>query len=162
MDSQLERYLSEYLLEKNLTIATAESCTGGLIAHRITNVAGSSKYFLGSVIAYANDVKIKSLNVTLKTIEDHGAVSAECVAEMARGVCKIIQTDIGLSVSGIAGPGGGTPEKPVGLVFFGLHTPHGTWTSKQNFEGSREEIKEIASGFGLKYINSYLNGDMPK
>lgn len=157
----MERKISRYLLEEKLTLATAESCTGGLIAHRITNIDGSSRYFLGSIVAYANDVKMKSLFVKLKTIEDHGAVSAECVAEMALGVCNAIGADIGVSVSGIAGPGGGTEEKPVGLVYFGLHTPKGSWTSKQNFEGNREEIKQKAAEFGLSYLYKYLSGEFP-
>ncbi len=158
MKKLVEERIGDILVQKSLLIATAESCTGGLIGHRITNIAGSSRYYLGSIIAYAYEVKVNSLNVNLKTLEDHGAVSAECVAEMASGVCQALKADIGLSVSGIAGPGGGMIEKPVGLVYIGLNTPDGVWTSKQHFEGNRLEVKEKASEFGLNYLLSYLVG----
>lgn len=155
-----EEIISKILLQKGLLIATAESCTGGLMGHRITNIAGSSKYYLGSIIAYANDVKLNLLKVNIKIIEEHGAVSAECVAEMALGVCQVLKADIGISVTGIAGPSGGTIEKPVGLVYFGLKTPDGIWTSTQHFEGNRLEVKEKASDYGLSYLLMYLEGNI--
>ncbi len=160
MDSFVETKIAKILSLKTLKVATAESCTGGLIGHRITNVAGSSQYYLGSIIAYADQVKNNLLAVKLETLEKLGAVSVECVTEMAEGVCSALKSDIGLSVSGIAGPGGGTKEKPVGLVYFGLKTPDGLWTSKQNFDGDRISIKENAAEFALNYLLRYLTGDI--
>ena len=108
------------MAERGLTVAVAESCTGGLIAHRLTNVPGSSAYFLGGVVAYANEVKEGVLGVRSETLRRHGAVSQETALEMARGVRRLLGADIALSATGIAGPTGGTPEKPVGLVYVAL------------------------------------------
>ncbi len=108
------------------TLATAESCTGGLIAHLITAIAGVSTYYQGGVVSYANTAKSELLGVSPHLIESHGAVSAEVAAAMAEGVRNRLSADIGISTTGVAGPGGGTPEKPVGLVYVGLATAHGT------------------------------------
>lgn len=121
-DAPLEVVVGELLMQRSLHLAVAESCTGGLIGHRLTNVPGSSLYFLGGVIAYAYEVKVSLLGVRWETLETYGAVSRETVMEMAHGVRRAISTDIGLAVSGVAGPGGGTPDKPVGLVWIGLST----------------------------------------
>ena len=116
----LEEAVGHLLAEKGLTVAVAESCTGGLIAHRLTNVPGSSAYFLGGVVAYANEVKERVLGVRPETLRRYGAVSREVALEMARGVRRLLGADIALSATGIAGPAGGTPEKPVGLVYVAL------------------------------------------
>ncbi len=117
---QLEEIVGKMLLERNLQLATAESCTGGYIAHQITSVPGSSAYFQGSVVSYANAVKQDMLGVKETTLIEHGAVSEATVKEMVQGVLKVIPADIGIAVSGIAGPGGGTPEKPVGTVWMAV------------------------------------------
>lgn len=122
MSELLEKEVGKHLVEQNLTLALAESCTGGLIGHRITDVPGSSEYFMGGVVAYAYDAKERILGVRHDTLYDHGAVSEQTALEMARGVRRLLMTDVGLAVTGIAGPGGGTPEKPVGLVYVALST----------------------------------------
>lgn len=121
-DRDLEEIVGALLLDKGLTLATAESCTGGLLGGRITAVSGSSRYYKGGVVAYDNEVKISQLGVSREIIEQFGAVSAETARAMATGVIKAVGADIGLSVTGIAGPTGGTPEKPVGTIFIGLAT----------------------------------------
>lgn len=113
----LEEAIGILLKDRNLTIATAESCTGGYLAHKLTSIAGSSAYFQGSIIAYHNEVKIQELNVKKETLLQHGAVSEATVREMAENVCLKFNTDVGVATSGIAGPGGGTPEKPVGTIW---------------------------------------------
>ncbi len=126
MENQLEVSIGEWLLKKGLKLAVAESCTGGLIGHRITNIAGASEYYLGSVTAYAYEVKERLLGVRRETLANYGAVSRETVIEMARGVRQALAADfplentVGLSVSGIAGPDGGMPGKPVGFTWIGL------------------------------------------
>ncbi|HEX7510996.1 MAG TPA: nicotinamide-nucleotide amidohydrolase family protein, partial [Chitinivibrionales bacterium] len=114
---ETSKKLGALLIEKGLTLSVAESCTGGMIGAAITSVAGSSKYFKGGVIAYANEIKEKVLGVPKELLETKGAVSAEVVEVMARGVAELCKTQCGIAVSGIAGPDGGTDEKPVGLVF---------------------------------------------
>jgi PncC family amidohydrolase len=115
--------VGELLRQRKATLATAESCTGGLIGHLVTNISGSSDYFLGGVIAYANQVKCDLLGVRAETLARAGAVSQETAIQMARGVRRLLNTDYALSVTGIAGPTGGTPDKPVGLTFIGLVGP---------------------------------------
>lgn len=124
----IESAVVERLMEKNLTIATAESCTGGLIAKRLTDLPGVSSVFLGGVVAYANEVKMKLLGVGADTLAAHGAVSAEVAAEMARGARLATGADIAVSTTGIAGPGGGTPDKPVGTVWTAIATTEGVRT----------------------------------
>ncbi len=120
MDEPLEMTIGRLLAARGLTIATAESCTGGLIAHRLTNVAGSSAYLMGGAVSYSNAVKQNLLGVPAATLVTHGAVSAETALAMARGARRLFAVDMAVSVTGIAGPGGGTPQKPVGLTFIGL------------------------------------------
>ncbi|WP_192821755.1 competence/damage-inducible protein A [Rufibacter sp. LB8] len=133
----LEEAIGQLLKARNLTIATAESCTGGLIAHKLTSVPGSSAYFKGSVVAYSNDVKQAQLGVTPETLAQHGAVSEETVKQMAEGVRQLLQTDIGIATSGIAGPDGGTPEKPVGTIWIAYADAHQTIARKISYNKTR-------------------------
>ncbi len=133
----LEEAIGQLLKERNLTISTAESCTGGLVAHKLTSVPGSSAYFTGSVVAYSNDVKKVQLGVSSETLETHGAVSEETVKAMAQGVRRLLKTDIGISTSGIAGPDGGTPEKPVGTIWIAYADAHQTIARKINYNKTR-------------------------
>jgi PncC family amidohydrolase len=160
MNTELEQQVGKKLREKGLSLAVAESCTGGLIGHRLTNIPGSSTYYMGSITAYAYNAKVRLLKVTWETLEAHGAVSDATVSEMALGVRRALGADVGVSVSGIAGPTGGTPEKPVGLVYFGLSSPQGTWTAHKVFKGSRIEVKEQAADFALGYVKDFLDGKM--
>jgi len=119
-DDLLESAIGKLLKEKNLTLSTAESCTGGYLAHLITSVPGASAYFAGSIISYSNEVKINQLNVSEETLKQHGAVSEQTVREMVAGVLDVLKTDVAIAISGIAGPDGGTPEKPVGTVWIAV------------------------------------------
>ena len=151
-----EIYLGEQLRTRGLTISVAESFTGGMIAHVITNAPGSSRYFQGGVIAYANEVKMDILGVAEQTLIDHGAVSRETVLEMAMGVRTALQTDIGISSSGIAGPDGGSPEKPVGLAWIGLSATGAEYAEQFLFQGDRLAIKEQAVQTAIERLISFL------
>jgi PncC family amidohydrolase len=163
----IEAQVGKLLLEKNLKLAVAESCTGGLIGHRITNIAGSSEYYLGSITAYAYEVKQRLLGVKAETLAQHGAVSRETVIEMAQGIRNCLSADfpvsntIGLSVSGIAGPGGGIPGKPVGLVWIGLSTPDGDHAWKLLWKGDRIQNKENSAEAALEFLLGYLTANLP-
>jgi PncC family amidohydrolase len=152
----LEILVGELLRQHGLRLAVAESCTGGLIGHRLTNVPGSSTYYMGSVTAYAYEAKVRLLGVKWETLEKHGAVSAETVIELARGVRHALAADIGLSVSGIAGPGGGTPEKPVGLVWIGLSSPQDEFARQFIWKGDRLRNKEHSAEQALQTLVEYL------
>jgi PncC family amidohydrolase len=152
----LEEEIGGLLKNRGLKLAVAESCTGGLIGHRITNIPGSSDYYLGSVTAYAYEAKEKLLGVNHATLEKYGAVSEETVLEMARGIRQALAADIGVSVSGIAGPGGGLPLKPVGTVWFGLSTPSGDRAFRFLFNGDRIQIKELSAEKALMLLHHYL------
>jgi len=157
MDKSLEVILGEKLRARGLRLAVAESCTGGLIGHRVTNVAGSSTYYVGSVTAYAYEAKVRLLGVTWETLENHGAVSAETVAEMARGIRRALAADVGIAVSGIAGPGGGMPGKPVGLVWIAVSAKDDLLTRQFNFKGERISVKEQAAEEALRLGIEYLD-----
>ena len=137
----LSKRVGSLLTSANLTISTAESCTGGLLSHVLTGVSGSSAYFTGGVVAYSNRIKEEILEVRSTTLKENGAVSEETAMEMAEGVRSRFKTDIGLSTTGIAGPTGGTPEKPVGLVWVGLSTTERTAAYECHFDVDREEVK---------------------
>lgn len=155
-DGPLEEVTAALLLEKDLTLSVAESCTGGLCSSRFTDIAGSSAYFLGGAVVYSNDSKEKLLGVSTDTLTRFGAVSEQVVFEMARGARELFGTDIGISISGIAGPGGGTAEKPVGTVWFGFsHAISGTFCEKRNFAGTRDEIKNFAASTAIDMVRKF-------
>jgi len=156
----LEVSLGILLRRRGLKIAVAESCTGGLVCDRITNVPGSSDYFIGGVVAYAYEAKVALLGVSWDTLHAHGAVSRETVLEMARGARRVLEADIGLSVSGIAGPGGGLPNKPVGTTWVGLVAPAGEWARIYQFGGDRGQNKAASAEAALQILFDYLQGNL--
>ena len=137
-------------------MAVAESCTGGLLGHRITNASGSSAYFQGGVVSYSNEAKERILAVPRETLTKHGAVSEETALAMAQGVRRLFTTDIALSVTGIAGPTGGAPEKPVGLVYIGLAAEGVDLCEKHIWSGDRTENKERSAEAALELLLKYL------
>ncbi len=160
--NSLEVEIGKLLHERKIKLALAESCTGGLIGNRITDVPGSSEFFWGSVVAYAYEAKVSLLGVSWDTLNVHGAVSRETVLEMARGTRRVLNTDIGVSVSGIAGPGGGTDEKPVGTTWIGLAANDGEWAQLFHFSGERVQIKMAAADAALRLLLHYLEGKLEK
>lgn len=161
-ERSLEVMLGEALNQRHLRLAVAESCTGGLIGHRITNVPGSSNYFLGGVIAYANEIKVKLLGVRWETLEEHGAVSEQTVLQMAYGVRKALGADIGAAISGVAGPEGGTPEKPVGLTWIGLSTPDVDKAWRHIWIGNRLDVKAQSTEQVLRILVGHLSDMLPE
>ena len=167
-EKSLEVQVGAWLRRRDMKLVVAESCTGGLVGHRITDVPGSSEYYLGSVVAYAYEAKERLLGVRHETLMQHGAVSAEVVTEMARGARQALAGDfplerlIGASVSGIAGPGGGLPGKPVGTVWIGLSTPdmEGAWMFLWN--GDRAENKRLSAEQVMRIVLDYLQGKVAK
>jgi nicotinamide-nucleotide amidase len=155
-DQTLEMVVGKLLAEKQKTIAVAESCTGGLIGARLTNVSGSSEYFERGVVTYSNQAKTELLNVPGEIIEKHGAVSEEVAVLMAEGVRKLARTDYGLSVTGIAGPTGGTPQKPVGLVFIGFAHENGSFAQRFLFGENRNSNRERAAQAALNMVRLFL------
>jgi len=158
--TKLENEIGDLLRARGMKLATAESCTGGLIASRITDVPGSSDYFQGGVAAYAYEAKVALLGVSWDTLKAHGAVSRETVIEMARGSRKVLNADIGISVSGIAGPGGGMPDKPVGTVWVGIVAPDGEWAYLFHFNGDRVQNKSLAADAALQVLMEFLTGSI--
>ena len=153
---KLIRELGQTLAERGSMLAAAESCTGGLIAHLVTNIPGSSEWFAGAVVAYANQVKSSVLNVPEAVIATHGAVSQEVVLSMASGVQRLLGVEASLAVSGIAGPDGGTPTKPVGSVWMAWSIGELQRTSFHHFSGSRLEIKQQSALAALEGILELL------
>jgi PncC family amidohydrolase len=143
--SSLEDALGEFLTKNKLTIATAESCTGGMVAARLINYPGISSSFLEGVVSYSNEAKISRLGVKEETLKKYGAVSHEVAEEMAIGIAKTSGSHIGLSTTGIAGPGGGTEKKPVGLVYVGICYKGEVITTELRFDGDRQKIREGAT-----------------
>lgn len=156
----LEETLRDLLHMQKLTLVCAESCTGGLVSHRITNLPGSSEYFLGGIVAYSYEAKAALLYVSWDTLNNTGAVSEETVREMARGARKTFDADLAVSVSGIAGPGGGTPEKPVGTTWIGLSANDGEWARHFIWSGDRERNKFDSSTMALQFVVDYLEGKL--
>ena len=138
------------------TLATAESCSGGLLAHRITNVPGSSEYFLGGVVTYSNRAKTSLLRVRKSDLAEWGAVSEPVAREMAEGVRRRFGADFGIGITGIAGPGGDTVEKPVGLVYIAIAGAAGTVVKRNRFVGTREAIKDLSADKALRMLLEYL------
>jgi len=160
MPETLEFRIGNNLKGPRFTLAAAESCTGGLVASRITDAPGSSAYFMGGVVAYSYEAKAALLGVSWDTLNGKGAVSQETVLEMAHGARKAFGVDIAVSVSGIAGPGGGTDEKPVGTTWIGLVTPDGEWARHFVWDGDRIQNKHASSEAALQFILDYLEGKL--
>ena len=158
MNTNPEIEAGKLLRERGLKLSFAESCTGGLVGHRVTNVPGSSEYFIGDVVAYSYDAKVNTLGVSWDTLNGCGAVSSETVLEMARGAKKLFNVDIAVSISGIAGPGGGTDEKPVGTTWIGLAANDGEWSQEFHFDGDREQNKSSSADVALQVLLDYLLG----
>lgn len=155
-DDTIESVVGEQLRRMGKTLSTAESCTGGLIAHKITSISGSSDYFLGSVVSYANEVKVEALGVSEENLKRFGAVSEEVVRQMAEGARKRLKTDYAIATSGVAGPTGGTEEKPVGTVWIAVATPTGTIAKKYQFGHNRERNIEISANTALNMLRKQL------
>ena len=156
----LEVQVGVLLHQKGIKLALAESCTGGLVSHLVTNIPGSSDYYLGGVTAYAYEAKERLLGVKHETLVTFGAVSRETALEMAHGARLAFGADIGAAVTGIAGPGGGMPHKPVGLVWIALSTPGGEWVFRYVFDGNRIENKTASAHQVLRLLVDYLTGKL--
>ena len=155
--NNLAREVGDLLRQQRLTLGVVESATGGLISHLITNIPGSSEYFKGSVTAYSNEIKMKIIGVKAEVLEEHGAVSAPVAEAMALGGRNRLGVDVCLADTGIAGPGGATPDKPVGLFYLGLADRNGVLSQQHRFSGDREQNKERAAAAALRWLKEYLN-----
>ena len=155
----MEAEIAGIFRKKKKTLGIAESCTGGLVSHRITNVQGSSRYFKGGFIAYSDEVKMSVLSVPREMIRKHGAVSRQVARAMAEGVRRVLRTDCAASVTGIAGPGGGTPEKPVGLAYISVASGSRTRTRKVLCKGDRAAVKYAFSQAVLGFIREVARGN---
>jgi nicotinamide-nucleotide amidase len=162
MDQRLEVRVGALLKARGWTVCAAESCTGGLVLHRLTNIAGSSAYVLGGVVTYSNEAKQKLVGVREATLIAYGAVSEQTAAEMVMGVRALFDADLAVSITGIAGPGGGTPEKPVGLTYIGLlrrgQTPQ---VRRHIWQGEREAIKDASASAALAWLIETLESAPP-
>lgn len=154
---KLEYEIGIWLRARGWKLAVAESCTGGLVADRLTDVPGSSDYFVGGVVAYAYEAKAALLHVSWDTLRLHGAVSRETVVEMARGVRTALGANLSISISGIAGPSGGLPDKPVGTTWLGLSATDGDWARKFIWQGDRRANKKASAQAALQFVMDYLN-----
>lgn len=152
----MESVVGRLLNKKKKKFAVAESCSGGMVSHRITRIPGSSSYFLGGVTSYANSMKTDFLNVSPALLEEYGAVSKEVAEAMATGILRRTGAGLTLSITGIAGPDGGTEEKPIGTVFMGVASPEGSFTRHFQFSGNREQIQELTTVTGLDLIRRHL------
>ena len=148
--------IGNLLRQKGITLGTVESATGGLIAHMITEVPGSSDYFKGSVVSYSNVIKKRIIGVRSDTLEKYGAVSPQVAEEMALGGKKLLDVDVCMADTGIAGPGGATPEKPVGLFYLGMANKDGAFSRRHEFSGNREQNKQDAAEAALDWLKKYL------
>jgi len=153
---ELEKTIGNLLREKGWTLSIAESCTGGLICDRITNISGSSDYFIGGMVTYSNESKAEHLGIPLSIIKRHGAVSQQVARKMAQGVRKAFHTTFGLSTTGVAGPTGGTKRSPIGRVFIGISDGKRTWVKKEDLKGGRREIKKKATEKALQFFYERL------
>ena len=153
----LSSKIHSLFLNSNLTLSLAESCTGGLLASTITKHSGASKYFLGSIVCYSNDVKENILNVKKNTLDVFGAVSSQTANELALNCSKLFNSDLAISITGIAGPSGGTSEKPVGTVYFGFYNKEKLIIEHKVFSGTRTEIQEKSVIFVLEYLKDLMS-----
>jgi len=153
---KLEKIIGDLLQQRKWTLSIAESCTGGLICDRITDISGSSHYFMGGMVTYSNASKAKHLGIPLDSIKRYGAVSPQVARKMAQGVRKAFGTNFGLSTTGVAGPTGGTKRSPVGRVFIGLAAGRKVWLKKEDFKGNRREIKKMAAEKALQFFYETL------
>lgn len=158
---KLLRQIADALLAQDRTLATAESCTGGLVGAALTSLPGSSAWYLGGLVAYANSLKTRLLGVAPEMLAAHGAVSPETARAMAEGARACTAADFAVSITGIAGPGGGTPGKPVGLVFLAVASPAGTATFEHRFAGARPEIRAAATQAALRHLLDALQAAPP-
>ena len=156
MRNPLEKAIGNLLREKGLTLSIAESCTGGLICDRITDVPGSSDYFMGGMVNYSNESKAEHLGVPLVEIKRYGAVSSRVAGKMAQGVRKTFHTTFGLSTTGVAGPTGGTKRSPIGRVYIGFSDGRRTWVKREDFTGNRREIKKKTTERVLQFFHERL------
>lgn len=156
-EDTLESVVAEKLIKENLTMASAESCTGGMLSSKLVNVPSISKVFIEGVVTYSNQSKMGRLSVKKETLEKYGAVSKETAIEMAEGIAKSAKADIGISTTGIAGPDGGTEEKPIGLVYIGLYIKGNTLVKELNIKGSREKIRTRSTMEALNFLRIELN-----
>jgi nicotinamide-nucleotide amidase len=152
----IEQIVGYWLQMRNATLAVAESCTGGLLAERITSIAGSSRYFLGGAIVYSNHLKTELAGVPAEMIDRHGAVSREVAVALAEGIRYRCESTLGVGITGVAGPAGGTPDKPVGLVFHAVASSTGTEVEQRNFPGDRKHIRRFASTMALDMVRKKL------
>jgi len=155
-DIRMDDALAELFRDRSLTLSLAESCSGGLIAKRITDIPGSSRYFCEGVVTYSNDAKTRLLGIPAELLNSCGAVSSDCASAMAKGIRLASGSDLGLAVTGIAGPDGGNEEKPVGTVFISLAAPDGCWTKRFQFSGNRDEIRTMTAWTALDWLRRYL------
>jgi nicotinamide-nucleotide amidase len=157
-DTSMEEVVAKLMVEHGYKLAVAESCTGGLIGHRLTNVAGSSRFFLGDFVTYTNELKVNELGVRKETLKDHGAVSEECVLEMAAGARKRTGADIAIATSGVAGPDGGTADRPVGTICIGLSGGDARASRRYQLRGTRDWIKLLTSQVALDWLRRFALG----
>jgi nicotinamide-nucleotide amidase len=155
-DVSMDDTVADLFRDRGLTLSLAESCSGGLLAKRITDIPGSSRYFCEGVVTYSNEAKMRILEVQADILKESGAVSSECASAMAKGIRQASGSDLGLAVTGVAGPEGGSEDKPVGTVFISLAAPDGCWTKRFKFHGSRDEIRIITAWTALDWLRRYL------
>ena len=151
--------LQELALERGISVGTAESCTGGLIGHTLTTIAGSSAYYLGGIVSYSDDIKTRLLGVSPESIERHGAVSAQVAVAMAEGARERLGCDYAMAATGVAGPGGGTQAKPVGLTYVAAAGPHGHEVQRHLWDGDRVANKERSAAAALELLLALLAGE---
>jgi nicotinamide-nucleotide amidase len=156
-DQKIEEILAQKFISDEISLGTAESCTGGNIAHKITSIPGSSKFYMGSVVSYSNEIKTNILNVSKNTLENHGAVSEETVKEMASGLKKLLHVDYAIATSGIAGPHGGTDAKPVGTIWIAIATPNSIETKKLQLGNNRWRNIEMTSSIALNMLRILIS-----
>ena len=154
---KLAKKVANLLIQRNITLSLAESCTGGLLSHELTNIPGSSKFLKISIVAYANEAKEKLLGVPSATLKKYGAVSLPTIRHMAKGARRLLKTDLGLAISGIAGPGGATPTKPLGLTFIAISSKNKTHCFRFVFKGSRLSVKKQAATKALEILLKFVH-----